>query len=123
VAIAAPIGEPPPGIDVVEITDRDEATLRYALTGAELGLLDRLGGDRMLWFARFWAAKEAVGKAIGTGLAGAPRRFVVRDRDLGVAVDGRLHQVSHTEVASPPGSPSRRYVVAWTRGHTQPSES
>jgi len=123
VAIAAPIGEPPPGIDVVEIIDRDEATLRYALTGAELGLLDRLGGDRMLWFARFWAAKEAVGKAIGTGLAGAPRRFVVRDRDLGVAVDGRLHQVSHTEVESSPGSPSRRYVVAWTRGHTQPSES
>ncbi|ADP79287.1 type I polyketide synthase [Pseudofrankia inefficax] len=29
------------------------------------------------WFARIWAAKEAVAKADGTGLLGRPRRFVV----------------------------------------------
>jgi len=123
VATAAPIGEPAPGIDVVEITDRAESTLRYALGPAERDLLDRLGGDRMLWFARFWAAKEAVGKALGTGLAGAPRTFVVRDRDLSVVVDGWRYQVRCTEVENPPGLPPRKYVVAWTSGRTPSSES
>ncbi|MDT3440035.1 MULTISPECIES: type I polyketide synthase [unclassified Pseudofrankia] len=32
---------------------------------------------RAAWFARMWAAKEAVAKADGTGLQGRPRRYVV----------------------------------------------
>jgi phosphopantetheinyl transferase (holo-ACP synthase) len=123
VAIAAPAGEPDPGIDVVEITERDDNTVRYALTDGELALIDRLGGDRNRWFARFWAAKEAVGKSLGTGLDGAPRRFVVRDADLSVAVGDRLYRVDSAEVENPPGLPPRQYVVAWTWGPSHTFEN
>jgi acyl transferase domain-containing protein len=108
VAIASTDG--PCGIDVVEVAARDEATVHYALSAAEIALLD----DRDLDFARFWAAKEAVGKALGTGLDGDPRRFVVLDRDLTVAVGDRTFRVRSCEVENPPELPPRRYVVAWT---------
>ncbi|GAA0569617.1 type I polyketide synthase [Paractinoplanes ferrugineus] len=123
VALAVPRGAGAPGIDVVEVTDRAETTHQYALTAGERELLDRLGGDRALWFARFWAAKEAVGKSLGTGLDGAPRKFVVTGADLDVAVGDLLHRVEHTEIQNPPGLPDRRYVVAWTRGQSHPIES
>ena len=120
VAIAAPsgaVGEATaPGIDVVEITAREDSTIRYALTDQELILLDGLEGDRDLWFARFWAAKEAVGKARGTGLDWAPRHFVIQDTDLTVAVDGQLYRVTTAEIENPPELPPRRYVVGWTWG-------
>jgi phosphopantetheinyl transferase len=99
------------GIDVVEIAPRDETTVRYALSDAEIALL---GSDRDHDFARFWAAKEAVGKALGTGLDGNPRRFVVIDPDLTVAVGDRTFTVQSCEVENPPELPPRRYVVAWT---------
>jgi phosphopantetheinyl transferase len=73
-----------------------------------------LGSDRDHDFARFWAAKEAVGKALGTGLDGNPRRFVVIDPDLTVAVGDRTFTVQSCEVENPPELPPRRYVVAWT---------
>jgi phosphopantetheinyl transferase (holo-ACP synthase) len=119
VAIAAPASgsvDAAPGIDVVEIAARDDTTIRYALTDQELVLLDRLGGDRDLWFARFWVAKEAVGKSRGTGLDGAPRHFVVQDADLTVAVGGQLYRVAAAEIQNPPELPPRRYVVGWTWG-------
>ncbi|WP_428965083.1 beta-ketoacyl synthase N-terminal-like domain-containing protein [Micromonospora fluostatini] len=111
------------GIDVAEITTHPESTLSFALTGAETALLATLAGAdadaRWLWFTRFWAAKEAVGKAEGTGLDGRPRRFEVReatDTALVVEVDGRAYRVGHREVANPDDLPPRRYVVAWTWG-------
>jgi acyl transferase domain-containing protein/phosphopantetheinyl transferase len=123
VALAVPRGEGAPGIDVVEVTDRAETTHRYALTPPELALLDRLGGDRALWFARFWAAKEAVGKSLGTGLDGAPRKFVVTNADLDVAVGQLLYRVGSAEIQNPAGLPERRYVVAWTGDQSHPIES
>ncbi|WP_433458172.1 beta-ketoacyl synthase N-terminal-like domain-containing protein [Micromonospora sp. CA-248212] len=128
VAIAKPRGPASPsdapgvGIDVAEITDHPESTLRFALTDGETALLDSLGGDaedRRQWFTRFWAAKEAVGKAEGTGLDGRPRRFVVTgatDTVLTVHVDDRSYPVQHREVGNPEDLPPRRYVVAWTWG-------
>ncbi|MFE9610907.1 beta-ketoacyl synthase N-terminal-like domain-containing protein [Streptomyces sp. NPDC006012] len=108
------------GIDVVEVTAREESTLQYALTPDELTLLDTVaGGERNLWFARFWAAKEAVGKAERTGLDGNPRRFVVQAHDavgLRVTTGTRTYRVGLREVANPPGLPARQYVVAWTWG-------
>jgi phosphopantetheinyl transferase len=123
VALAMPRGEGSPGIDVVEITDRADTTHQYALTAGEQALLARLGGDRALWFARFWAAKEAVGKSMGTGLDGAPRKFVVTNADLDVAVGRRLYRVASAELENPAGLPERRYVVAWTLGQSHPVES
>ncbi|BCJ53954.1 hypothetical protein Asp14428_54290 [Actinoplanes sp. NBRC 14428] len=108
VAIAGPAGAEV-GIDVVEIAPRDESTVRYALTEAERA---QLTDDRS--FARLWAAKEAAGKALGTGLDGAPRRFDVSLADGTVTVGDRVIRVAWQEIENPPELPPRRYVVAWT---------
>ncbi|MEV8507477.1 beta-ketoacyl synthase N-terminal-like domain-containing protein [Actinoplanes sp. NPDC051475] len=108
VAIAGPAGAEV-GIDVVEIAPRDETTFRYALTDSERA---QLTDDRS--FARLWAAKEAAGKALGTGLDGAPRRFVVSLADGTVTVGDRVLRVAWEEIENPPDLPPRRYVVAWT---------
>jgi acyl transferase domain-containing protein len=108
VAIAGPVGAQV-GIDVVEIAPRDDSTIRYALTDAEVAQLD---GDVSV--ARIWAAKEAAGKALGTGLDGAPRRFVVSLADGTVTVGDRVFPVAWSEIENPPELAPRRYVVAWT---------
>ncbi|MDT4990887.1 MAG: hypothetical protein QOH97_779 [Actinoplanes sp.] len=111
VAIAGPAGAAV-GIDVAEVVPRDDATIRFALVEREIA---QLGEHRDLDFARLWAAKEAVGKALGTGLDGAPRRFVVSLADSTVMVDGRCFTVGWRELTNPPELPARHYVVAWTR--------
>jgi phosphopantetheinyl transferase (holo-ACP synthase) len=108
VAISGPAGAEV-GIDVIEVVTRDESTIRYALTESEIAQLD---GD--VSFARIWAAKEAVGKALGTGLDGAPRRFVVSLTDGTVTVGDRTFPVAWREIENPPELTPRRYVVAWT---------
>jgi phosphopantetheine--protein transferase-like protein len=110
VAISGPAGAEV-GIDIVEITPRDDSTIRYAFTESEIA---QLGADRDRQFARIWAAKEAVGKALGTGLDGAPRRFDVSLEDGTVTVEDRSYPVAWREVENPPELPPRRYVVAWT---------
>ncbi|MFG2049565.1 beta-ketoacyl synthase N-terminal-like domain-containing protein [Micromonospora sp. NPDC048935] len=119
---ASPPDAPGVGIDVAEIADHPESTVHFALSDAETALLDSLGGDaegRRRWFTRFWAAKEAVSKAEGTGLDGRPRRFAVRnatDTVLTVQIDERNYLVEHREVGNPDDLTPRRYVVAWTWG-------
>ncbi|MFD0525027.1 4'-phosphopantetheinyl transferase superfamily protein [Paractinoplanes durhamensis] len=122
VAIARPYTEKAQeggvGIDVAEVKPVEESTVRFALTPGEQDLLAELG-DRDRWFTRFWAAKEAVAKAEGTGFGGRPRDFVITahgPHGLTVAANGRTYQVAHREVGNPPDLPSRRYVVAWTWG-------
>ncbi|MFF7296978.1 beta-ketoacyl synthase N-terminal-like domain-containing protein [Streptomyces sp. NPDC008265] len=124
-----------PGIDIQEIDEPADATVATALTEAERELLAaRQGTDagaRALWFTRFWAAKEAVAKAEGTGFAGRPRDFEVTraraDRltvtvrpspgpSGGTSPSSRTYQVSCERVGNPPGLPPRAYVVAWTTG-------
>ncbi|MGH4006306.1 MAG: 4'-phosphopantetheinyl transferase superfamily protein, partial [Pseudonocardiaceae bacterium] len=63
------------GIDIEHIADRDDRTVAAILTDAERRLLNSLcssDSTRPSWVTRFWAAKEAVAKAAGTGLAGRP---------------------------------------------------
>ncbi|MFD3872788.1 beta-ketoacyl synthase N-terminal-like domain-containing protein [Streptomyces sp. NPDC058623] len=124
-----------PGIDIEEISEPAEATLATALSPAERELLATVtagGGEDSpaVWFTRFWAAKEAVAKAEGTGLAGRPRDFAVTaaraDRltvtvrrpvpPAGPPAPARTYGVSCERVANPPGLPTRAYVVAWTTG-------
>ncbi|GGK83894.1 polyketide synthase [Mangrovihabitans endophyticus] len=111
VAIAHPSRDV--GIDVAEVTPRDDATVRFALSEAEIAAMRDPERD----FARFWAAKEAVGKALGTGLDGNPRRFTVAvgaaDR-LDVTIGDRSFVVHTRDLTNPPDLPPRRYVVAWT---------
>nr|WP_050375103.1 type I polyketide synthase [Streptomyces acidiscabies] len=119
---------PGPGIDIEEVAVRTPETEAVALAPAELRLLDGLVGSRALWFTRFWAAKEAVAKAEGTGLGGRPREFTVLDAtpdgDL-LTVSGRLERAYPVHCApavNPPGLPAREYVVAWTTGHANEEE-
>ncbi|MCK1799112.1 polyketide synthase dehydratase domain-containing protein [Streptomyces sp. XM4193] len=118
------------GIDLEEVVERPRATRELACTEAELVLLDALvaagDGNEALWFTRFWAAKESVAKARGTGLGGRPRDFEVRahDADTGllvvVAGDSR-YDVRTRELRNPPGLPDRGYVVAWTTTDGSPA--
>ena len=132
VAIVRPHAPGPgPGIDIEEVVERPAATLATALGEDELRLLrDRsaaTGQSEELWFTRFWAAKEAVAKAEGTGFGGRPRDFAVlevaaEDRLL---VSGRLarrYTVHCEQTANPPTLPDRTYVVAWTTGPTRLEE-
>ncbi|MFJ9742147.1 beta-ketoacyl synthase N-terminal-like domain-containing protein [Streptomyces sp. NPDC101166] len=122
---------PGPGIDVEEVVDRTPQTMATALGARELRLLRDLSSSRgdseALWFTRFWAAKEAVAKAEGTGFGGRPRDFAVLDAapDGGrLTVSGRLERaytVHCVPVANPPSLPDRSYIVAWTTGPVEPS--
>lgn len=128
--------EPGPGIDIEEVVERDVQTLAVALGEDELRLLRArcaaTGESEALWFTRFWAAKEAVAKAEGTGFRGRPRDFTVLAATAGDAaedapverllVSGRLERAYtvHCErTGNPPGLPDRDYVVAWTTGPTE----
>ncbi|MEU9307211.1 beta-ketoacyl synthase N-terminal-like domain-containing protein [Streptomyces sp. NPDC048256] len=123
---------PGPGIDIEEVTDRTPETLAAALGEDELQLLRALsagsGGSEALWFTRFWAAKEAVAKAEGTGFGGRPRDFTVLDATPAgdrLTVAGRLERaypVHCAPAANPPRLPDRSYVVAWTTGHPTAKE-
>ncbi|MFI2436344.1 beta-ketoacyl synthase N-terminal-like domain-containing protein [Streptomyces sp. NPDC018693] len=123
---------PGPGIDIEEVTDRDPQTVATALGPQEIRLLHRLcaasGEPQALWFTRFWAAKEAVAKAEGTGFGGRPRDFAVLDAAPAgelLTVSGRLaraYPVRCAPAANPPRLPHREYVVAWTTGAEQEEE-
>jgi 3-oxoacyl-(acyl-carrier-protein) synthase/phosphopantetheinyl transferase/malonyl CoA-acyl carrier protein transacylase len=116
---AALVGRYPPGvgIDIKQITDCNDRTVAAILTGAECCLLDTLCSSdqaRSSWATRFWAAKEAVAKASGTGLGGRPDRFVVERSDgarlLVSARGGAPSRWVQTDVGDGP----EPYAVAWT---------
>ncbi|WP_449657331.1 beta-ketoacyl synthase N-terminal-like domain-containing protein [Streptomyces chisholmiae] len=111
----------PAGIDIEEIVDRPAGTVETACGPAERALLARLTAAEPAlaaeWFTRFWAAKEAVAKARGTGLGGRPAAFAVVAAEpdgLRLSVAGDTHLVRVRRVENPPGLPARAYVVAWT---------
>ncbi|WP_262062727.1 beta-ketoacyl synthase N-terminal-like domain-containing protein [Streptomyces sp. STR69] len=132
VAIVRPHSPGPgPGIDIEEVVERAPATLATALGEDELALLRAQlvpsGESEALWFTRFWAAKEAVAKAEGTGFGGRPRDFAVFQVVSGsrLLVSGRLERAYtvHCEPAgNPPNLPDRTYVVAWTTGPAHEEE-
>jgi phosphopantetheinyl transferase len=110
------------GIDIEEVAGRGEASAAFALGEGERALLAERcansGESPQLWVTRFWAAKEAVAKAEGTGLRGRPKDFAVTaagPAELAVAVRGRRYRVRSACVTEG----GRQYVVAWT---TSPSE-
>ncbi|MFE7615395.1 beta-ketoacyl synthase N-terminal-like domain-containing protein [Streptomyces sp. NPDC057496] len=112
----------PCGIDVEEVVDRPRGTVTASCDPAELALLDGLvaadeeGGA--VWFTRFWTAKEAVSKRLGTGLRGRPADFRVvsaTSERLEVVAEGVTYEVKSTEMTGGAREPDgRRYVVAWT---------
>jgi len=132
VAIVRPhVPGPGPGIDIEEVVERPASTLTTALGEEELALLRSqlaaTGESEALWFARFWAAKEAVAKAEGTGFRGRPRDFAVFQVVSGsrLLVSGcleRAYTVHYEPAGNPPNLPDRTYVVAWTTGPAHEEE-
>jgi phosphopantetheinyl transferase len=109
----------PPGIDVQKVVEPGHGVLDAALTAAERAQLNQLENSAQArWFTRFWSAKEAVGKALGTGLAGRPKDFLVgevSDDTLVVRASGRCFPVRYTDLRRSDGvSPMADYVAAWT---------
>ena len=65
------------GIDIEQLQPRAQGFAQAAFTAAEQELLEQLSPNATdEWLLRIWCAREAVGKALGTGLSGgatAPR--------------------------------------------------
>ena len=117
------------GIDVERVREHRPGMEELVLSSREKDLLVEVtgcggpieAGARCKTFLRFWTAKEAVSKAIGTGLRGRMFDFEIVDgyRELldvchhpsqtryGVSTFTLLHP-AHS------GSESAEYVVAWT---------
>ncbi len=92
-----------PGVDIEKIEPRGEGFAQLAFTADELARLPSDGDGE--WRTRLWAAKEAAGKAAGTGMGGDPRGIVMTARD------GEHFEIAGRVVAT------RRdgdYVIAWT---------
>ncbi len=93
------------GIDLERVEPRGEGFVRLAFADEELGLLPLEGRDE--WLTRLWCAKEAVGKARGTGLSGAPRNLVATARESDTfVVEGSVVRTRAED----------GYVIAWTEG-------
>jgi len=92
------------GIDVERIEPRADSFAELSFARDELRLIE--GEPRDEAWTRLWSAKEAAAKACGTGLAGAPSRFTIRDRA------GERLLVGDTWVAT---KRHGNYMIAWTQ--------
>jgi acyl transferase domain-containing protein/phosphopantetheinyl transferase len=91
-AAMAVAGEVPVGVDIALVSPAALEVWEQFTTATEAELFaDRLQTEPdEEWATRLWCAKEAVGKALGTGLAGRPRDFQATDFDA----NGRI-QICH----------------------------
>jgi phosphopantetheinyl transferase (holo-ACP synthase) len=72
------------GIDIEHLVPRPQGFAQAALTETELRLLEPLPADAAEeWLLRLWCAREAAGKAVGAGLAGAANAPRVSAIDAG----------------------------------------
>ena len=86
VAVAAVIEDGLIGIDIEPIEDRSDRFLQDAFSPAERALLPTR--ERAYWATAFWCAKEAVGKAKGTGFSGHPKTLeIVEVQDRGIRIE------------------------------------
>jgi acyl transferase domain-containing protein/phosphopantetheinyl transferase (holo-ACP synthase) len=69
----------PLGVDIEPADRETRSLLETFATPEEIGLIDQLAGADPAagWETRLWCAKEAAGKARGTGLNGYPKRLQV----------------------------------------------
>jgi len=92
-----------PGIDIEKIEARGDGFVALAFTAEELRLLP--DHDRAEWLTRLWSAKEAAGKAAGSGMAGDPRSLRL------TALSGERMQVAGRAVET---RKFGDYAIAWT---------
>jgi phosphopantetheinyl transferase len=101
------------GIDLEPIRPREDSFLRIAFDEPELALLGGLASpERDEWITRLWCAKEAVAKAVGTGLVGGPRAVTVTGIDrstgtveivLGEGLAGKVPELAGVPIAARTG--------------------
>ncbi|HEX3540645.1 MAG TPA: 4'-phosphopantetheinyl transferase superfamily protein, partial [Acidimicrobiales bacterium] len=118
VAVAL-VGRGAVGIDVEAVEERSPQFAAMACTAAERALLDGTPVD----LTRFWTAKEAVAKAVGTGLGGKPHRFEVVARDAGELLVAALDHGSRWRVETAVIDGATQYVVGWTAAPAGPHEA
>lgn len=93
--VAAVVGPTALGIDIEEITPRNEALYGYLADEAEWSLAHNRGWEM---FFRFWTAKEAVLKAVGIGLVHLSKvriHAILDEENLLVDYDARVWPVCH----------------------------
>jgi malonyl CoA-acyl carrier protein transacylase/phosphopantetheinyl transferase len=93
------------GIDVEHVGRREESFAAVAFSEQERTLLASLAPEeRDEWALRCWCAKEAVGKALGSGLTRGPQGLAVTEVDPGTGrISVRLGEAmaaDHAEVGS-----------------------
>ncbi|MBN1558355.1 MAG: polyketide synthase dehydratase domain-containing protein [Lentisphaerae bacterium] len=105
------------GIDLEQRDRRPgDGVANGAFTETERELLERCGGAGGEWLLRFWCAKEALGKALGTGLRGNPRGIIVTDADPATGEVGLTLTPKWADV--PGGQVGRRWTVrTWVAGN------
>ena len=104
IAVALARAGSAPGVDVEPVAPRGDGFAGIAFAPAEQALVPA-GGEREEWLTRLWCAKEAAGKARGTGLGGSPRALTVEE------VDGERVRVDGAWVRTRRDGDT---VVAWT---------
>lgn len=93
----------PVGIDMEIMEERSSGFYDLVFTDHELALLkDR---DQAEWTTRFWTAKEAYGKFLGTGLKGNPKAFEVTH------IEGDHLWINQTEIKT---IKHKKYIIGWT---------
>jgi phosphopantetheinyl transferase len=90
------------GIDIERIEDHGEGFARYAFDEGELALLPSRSSE---WLTRLWTAKEAVSKALGTGISDPRSLRLSTLEEANLMVNG--HWVETQQVGD--------YILAWTR--------
>jgi phosphopantetheinyl transferase len=114
------------GIDIEAVEPRSDRFEQLVLTDTEQSLTPppAFADDRDRWRTALWAAKEAVAKALGTGLQGRPKQFEATavDGDVLVVAGRRVHfdlittpHRATTDRGADAGPPEpREHLVAWT---------
>lgn len=94
----------PVGIDMEQIRERDASFMNHSFTEKELKLLDEK--DVPEWSTRFWVAKEAYSKMLGTGLQGNPKRYEIEkiEEETLFIKNTPVRTLRHKE----------DYIVGWT---------
>lgn len=93
----------PVGIDMEIMEERSSGFYDLIFTDHELTLLKNR--DQAEWTTRFWVAKEAYGKFLGTGLKGNPKAFEITH------IEGDHLWINQTEIKT---IKHKKYIIGWT---------
>ncbi|WP_286857991.1 MULTISPECIES: beta-ketoacyl synthase N-terminal-like domain-containing protein [Sphingobacterium] len=102
-AVAIARKDKPVGIDMEVIEERSAGFYPLVFTDAEMELLK--GREQAEWTTRFWVAKEAYGKFLGTGLKGNPKRHEVK------RIEGDHLWINQIEIKT---IKHQNYIIGWT---------